>query len=218
MAFFQGGSGKDTRSGTTDPDLFLGGEGDDTLDGGTGGSLDNDTLYGQQGSDTLRGNDDNDYLDGGDGDDFLTGNDGSNLDTAGNDTLVGGAGNDFLDGGNGDDLLFGGSGADRFSFLPAPGVDTIFDFAREQDLIVLFGFDLGSSVNFGLAFVVNDAAAAASSARMVYSRGSGALFFNPNGSSAGFGSEDRGFGAVGGKVATVLGAPALTGADFNVVF
>ncbi|WNZ24956.1 hypothetical protein HJG54_20295 [Leptolyngbya sp. NK1-12] len=49
--------------------------------------------------------------------------------------------------------------------------------------------------------------AATSSGRVVYSRSTGNLFFNPNGTEAGLG--DR-----GGQVAIVIGAPNLSASDF----
>jgi serralysin len=203
MAFFQGDSGNDTRSDTTDPDQFLGGGGDDILDDGTGG----DFMYGE-GS--------NDFLDG----------------LNGNDTLLGGAGNDNIVGDLGNDNLFGGIGQDAFGlgqsasvfisanlggttlslrtqppYNPAYGVDTIYDFTVGEDKIYLArAFELSNGRN-DLAFVSNDNQAEASSGRVVYSRSTGNLFFNPNGGGAGFGD-------TGGQIATIVSAPNLSATDF----
>jgi Ca2+-binding RTX toxin-like protein len=81
--------------GTSLPDLFQGGAGDDSL-------------YGAGGADTLRGLGGNDLLDGGAGNDLLAGG-------AGHDALLGGLGHDTLQGGDGDDLLVGGAGRDAMS-------------------------------------------------------------------------------------------------------
>jgi hypothetical protein len=48
---------------------------------------------------------------------------------------------------------------------------------------------------------------ATSSGRVVYSRGSGNLFFNPNTTASGFGN-------TGGQFATVVGIPNLSATDF----
>ena len=77
----------------------------------------------------------------------LVGNKGANTlsGLGGNDTLKGGAGADRLVGGLGADLLKGGAGADDFVFAAGhstPGArDTIADFARGRDDIVLSGLD-----------------------------------------------------------------------------
>ncbi|BAY21063.1 hypothetical protein NIES2100_08080 [Calothrix sp. NIES-2100] len=88
---------------------------------GTGNSLDN-ILTGNSGANSLRGQDGNDTVFGGDG----------------NDTLFGSAGNDVLVGGFGQDQLSGGSGNDRFVFDSlGEGIDTITDFIRTDDVLVL---------------------------------------------------------------------------------
>ncbi|WP_052055914.1 integrin alpha [Myxosarcina sp. GI1] len=73
----------------------------------------NDVLLGRSGNDTLRGNG---------GDDLL---------------LDGGKGKDRLDGGKGNDGLFGGAGVDGFVLRKGHGTDTIFDYDRFNDSLVL---------------------------------------------------------------------------------
>ena len=58
---------------------------------------------------------------------------------AGDDFLFGDEGNDYLRGGEGVDSLFGGAGADIFAIFPDEGIDTVFDFDADQDLIGLGG-------------------------------------------------------------------------------
>jgi Ca2+-binding RTX toxin-like protein len=111
------------------PDAFTSGQ----------GTLENDSLDGDNGSNNLKGYRGHDLLQGFDGDDGLTGHDG-------NDFLVGGNGLDSLKGGNGRDILIGGAGADvlrgdkgrdQFVFRTlADKGDLIKDFTR-QDVIVL---------------------------------------------------------------------------------
>jgi Ca2+-binding RTX toxin-like protein len=83
-------------------------------------------------ADTLIGNAYKNRLDGGGGADTMSGG-------AGDDTLLGGAGNDRLAGGLGADILEGGSGSDQFVFERASGTDTVVDFARKQDKIIVAG-------------------------------------------------------------------------------
>ncbi len=65
------------------------------------------------------------------------------LGQGGNDVLDGGDGDDDVGGDGGDDRLTGGRGSDIFSFdlmaTGSPGVDTITDFARGEDLIWIMG-------------------------------------------------------------------------------
>ncbi|MDW8177974.1 MAG: 5'-nucleotidase C-terminal domain-containing protein [Gloeomargarita sp. SKYBB_i_bin120] len=182
------------------------GDGNGTLTGGPG----NDHFSGALGNDTLSGNEGDDILDGG----------------AGNDVLNGGAGNDTLQGGPGDDTLTGGAGRDRFIFsAPSPsattavttliGIDTITDFNPAEDTIVLDRSTFTRFTSFGaidaatFAVVDSDAAAETSAAFIVYNRTNGKLFYNQNGTEAGF-------GAAGGQFATLTGNPTLTAANFVV--
>jgi Ca2+-binding RTX toxin-like protein len=152
-----------------------------------------------------------------------TGNDLSNVLTgnAANNTLSGGQGNDDLIGGVGSDVLTGGEGLDRFTYgvgsTVETGTDTITDFVRNTDLIVLSkqAFGLATSANnilSGTEFesVANDTQAALSAARVVFSRASGGLFYNPNGATAEFGTS-------GGKLATLNAVTNLSNTDILVV-
>ncbi|MEH2326155.1 MAG: calcium-binding protein [Nostoc sp.] len=161
-------------------------------------------LNGTSGSDSLVGSNGNDKIDGKGGNDLLRGG-------TGNDTLIGGAGND---------ILVGGAGADRFLYntdavfvSSAIGSDTISDFKSFQgDKIVLDKTTfsaIGSAVGTGFSntsdFQVTNLVQG-STAKIVYNAVSGQLFYNQNGSAAGFGS--------GGLFATLVGAPTLTASDF----
>ncbi|MEH2023985.1 beta strand repeat-containing protein [Nostoc sp.] len=155
----------------------------------------------------------NDVINGQGGNDIING-------LSGNDLLRGGTGNDALIGGIGNDTLVGGSGADRFLYnTNAPfdsftvGVDTISDFhSCEADKIVLelttfntissaAGTGFSNKSDFQITTSVGT-----STAKIVYDAVSGQLFYNQNGSAAGFGS--------GGLFATLTGAPTLAASDF----
>ncbi|WP_306297041.1 Calx-beta domain-containing protein [Nostoc sp. C052] len=155
----------------------------------------------------------NDVINGEGGNDIING-------LSGNDILRGGAGNDTLIGGAGNDILVGGAGADRFLYNTgtafkgsAIGVDTITDFnSSEGDKIVLgkttfsaIASAAGNGFSHKSDFQVTNKAGT-SSAKIVYDPLSGQLFYNQNGSAAGFGS--------GGLFATLTGAPTLTASDF----
>ena len=60
----------------------------------------------------------------------------------GNDTIYGGAGDDTLVGGVGDDFLSGSTGNDTFLFNKGDGIDTVREYAGEQDVV-----KLGDQVN-----------------------------------------------------------------------
>ncbi len=167
---------------------------------GTGNRLNN----------TLIGNNANNTLKGGAGKDTLLGNGGS-------DTLAGDAGNDALTGGGGNDRFLYNTGRPftRADF----GVDNITDFSGANapggDLIVLgkTTFNLSSAAGGPLqaaefASVANDSLASGVSDDIVYSRATDRLFYNPNGTMAGFDS--------GGQFATLNGITNLAATDFLV--
>ncbi|WP_345940571.1 cadherin-like domain-containing protein [Nostoc sp. UIC 10630] len=160
----------------------------------------NDVINGQGGNDIINGNSGNDLLRGGEGDDILIGG-------KGNDTVVGGKGNDVLVGGVGADLFLYNSNAD---FV---GVDAIADFeSGKGDKIVLDKTTFStitSAVGTGFSNITDfqiTSSAATSMAKIVYDPLNGELFYNQNGSAAGFGS--------GGLFATLTGSPTLTASDF----
>ncbi|MBD2460095.1 calcium-binding protein [Oscillatoria sp. FACHB-1407] len=155
-------------------------------------------------------------------DNSITGNAAANnLDGAdGSDILNGGDGNDTLVGGNGNDSLTGGTGSDQFLYIVrTDGIDTITDFSRDSDKIVLSRtlFTLNSLAGSGFSVaaefdaVDTDAAAATSAARVVFSRQSNTLFSNQNGTGSGFG--DEGFR---GAFATIAGVSTLSASDFVI--
>jgi Ca2+-binding RTX toxin-like protein len=143
----------------------------------------------------------------------------------GNDVLIGGSGDDTLFGGAGDDQLSGGAGSDEFTFIGNPanfsatvGVDVITDL-EGNDKIVLSKLTFtalmsqegdGFSVASEFAVVADDSAVEMSQALIVYSSSTGNLFYNQNGSAAGFGT--------GGQFATLPNKPKLTAANFSLQF
>ncbi len=100
-------------------DLVAGRAGNDKLSGGAAA----DILFGGSGADALRGDAGTDLLFG----------------DAGDDRLIGGDGNDLLVGEEGNDTIYGGAGADRFVFIPGVGRDTVVDFGRGADRLVVTG-------------------------------------------------------------------------------
>ncbi|WP_373529714.1 beta strand repeat-containing protein [Nostoc sp.] len=155
----------------------------------------------------------NDVINGQGGNDIIDG-------LSGNDLLRGGAGNDTLIGGAGNDTLVGGAGADKFLYdtnapfaSAAVGVDTISDFNSSQgDKIVLdkttfnaIASTAGTGFSNASDFKITSLGGA-SSGVIIYDAVSGQLFYNSNGSAAGFGS--------GGLFATLTGAPTLAASDF----
>ncbi|WP_442940660.1 hypothetical protein [Nostoc sp.] len=177
----------------------------------TGFDNSDDVINGQGGDDIIDGKSGNDYLRGG----------------AGNDTLIGSAGNDTLVGGAGADIFLYNTNA-AFNGA-AIGVDTISDFNKSQGdkilldkttfgaLPLLLSETLREGVAVGIASTAGTGFSNASdfqitstpgtsTAKIVYDAVSGQLFYNQNGSAAGFGS--------GGLFATLTGAPTLTASDF----
>lgn len=208
----EGNRGRNRIDGQAGNDIINGGGGNDNLLGGEG----NDIVNGGSGNDVVNGDIGNDTLTGGSGKDTLIGD-------AGKDELAGGGGSDRLTGGAGNDILTGGGGKDRFIFNSDRrfrkkdfGTDQIADFVLGKDKIVL---DLttfnsleskagNSLVNNDFATITGNASAAKSSAEIVYNSTTGELFYNANGSQAGFGG--------GGKFATLVDDPALSRTDFMV--
>jgi Ca2+-binding RTX toxin-like protein len=154
-----------------------------------------------------------------------TGNIGNNVITgnSGNNTLDGGAGNDTLIGGAGNDTLRGGLGNDQYRFngvFNTLGVDTInfqagqISLGQNRDKIALSKATFSAITNavgqaltdFGV--VPNDNSVGASNARIVYSQGTGSLFYNSNGSTPG-----------GESKFAVLSDPTITlvSSDFTLI-
>lgn len=168
------------------------------------------------GNDEITGSAADDQLAGNGGDDRLLGN-------GGNDILDGGIGNDLLNGGAGNDTLIGGGGADSFrfdsgrSFAAADfGLDRVVDFVRGTDKIVLDRTSFGNLSSTQIGFVNQDSAANRSGRQIVYSRASGRVFFNPNGSSSGFGRGGA-FAVIDNDNNSATTAPSLTASDFQFV-
>ncbi|MDB9537217.1 M10 family metallopeptidase C-terminal domain-containing protein, partial [Dolichospermum planctonicum CS-1226] len=161
------------------------------------------------GADRIIGNDLDNRLVGGAGNDALTGG-------AGNDTLTGGAGNEILTGGAGNDV-FGFAGNVVFT-VASQGLDTIQDFGIGNDGILLSKsvfasltsvVGQGFSVASEFAVVEDDDMAGISNGLIVYSSSSGSLYYNQNGTAAGFGA--------GGEFAILATAPTLTASNFSLL-
>jgi Ca2+-binding RTX toxin-like protein len=167
----------------------------------------------------VTGNALNNSLDGGDGADKLLGE-------AGDDVLVGGNGADDLTGGAGSDRLTGGGGPDQFIYatgrafaIADVGIDTIIDFTRTTDVIALSRqtFGLSSSTGTPLSAsefqaVDRDGLADNSAALIVFSKATGKLFYNPNGTVSGFGAVES-----SGHFLTLNATTSLAATDFVVV-
>jgi Ca2+-binding RTX toxin-like protein len=213
-----GGVGNDTLWGWTGDDLLAGGDGSDIL----GGDAGNDTLYGCNGQDSIFGWDGDDRIFGGADGDLLIGDAGNDniFGEAGDDSLYGGDGNDTLNGGIGNDLLVGEFGCNVYEFTDASfnfGVDTITGFGG-TDKIALgkTAFASLTSVvgdcfsNAGeFAVVGDDAAAATSTALIVYNCNNGKLFYNQDAAITGFGT--------GGQFAELTAQPNLTASSFVII-
>ncbi|NER02479.1 MAG: hypothetical protein F6K17_07495, partial [Okeania sp. SIO3C4] len=215
-----GEAGNDTLSSGGGNDTLRGGSGEDNLRGGGGA----DRLNGGQGNDTLNGGIGNDRLLGTSGNDLLIGRRGNDrlLGGSGDDTLNGGIGRDRLNGGSGNDVLSGGGSIDRFifntnkEFNPEDlGIDEITDFVPGQDFILLnkrtftalmSESGTGFSVDTEFETVTRNRDARTANGFIVYNTENGNLFYNPNGSEAGFGG--------GGRFARLLNTVSLSEDDF----
>jgi Ca2+-binding RTX toxin-like protein len=145
----------------------------------------------------FKANSDNDRITGTKNGDHLSGG-------GGNDVLNGGAGTDLLNGGAGNDVLKGGAGVDIFVFgrdLNDAGIDRITDFnSKMGEKIMLNAYvfeelEVGSKLpvdvgakdrgildasNFCIGKNAKDA-----DDRLVYNKGTGALYYDADGNGAG---------------------------------
>ena len=225
------GSGNDTLYGEGGDDHMTSSTGDDSLHGGDGLDImyagdGSDTIFGQNGRDYMFGGNERDRLYGGTGRDFLYGDEGNDVlfGEEGNDVLFGGEGDDALISNNGNDALTGGKGNDVFVYNTNAafnrntiGTDTISDFGDGNDKIYLdkttfkalssipgFGFSKANE----FAVVSQDSLVDRSAAKIIFSRGTGNLFYNENASNPGLGS--------GGHFATLYDVNSLTGWHFKI--
>ncbi len=105
------------------------------------------------------------------------------------DTINGGSGNDYIYGGLGADVLAGGNSSDNFVFDVAlnSGIDRITDFSRTYDTIRLENAVFGALTSTGQlsssAFYTGSAAHDATD-RIIYNAGTGALYYDPDGTGA----------------------------------
>ncbi len=217
---------------TTGNNILHGDTGDDYLD--ISFSSGNNTLTGGAGNDYFSASSydpiadisypaGNNTLSGGDGNDTFGGY--STYDQApqlpslaGNNIRISSAGIDTLTGGSGNDLFTYFTNRAFFDF--DLGLDIITDFhkdAGETDQIALSkrtfteitsNLGTGFSQESDFAIVANDAAAATSQAFIVYSQGTGNLFYNSNGALAGLGT--------GAEFATLTNHPLLAATDFVI--
>ncbi|MEH2058871.1 MAG: hypothetical protein V7K97_22490 [Nostoc sp.] len=172
----------------------------------TGFDNSNDVINAQGGNDNIDGKGGNDLLRGG----------------AGNDILIGGVGNDTLDGGAGNDVLIGSAGADSFVYNTSDdfdsstvGIDIISDFQHSQGDKIILDKTTFSAITSSAGTGFSNASdlkitstGRTSTAKIIYDAVSGQLFYNQNGSAAGFGSS--------GLFAILTGAPTLSASDFIV--
>jgi Ca2+-binding RTX toxin-like protein len=141
------------------------------------------------GNDLFNGGVGSDSVSGKAGDDFLSGGDGS-------DTLAGNEGNDKLVGGVGSDTLTGGSGVDLFILnRPSQGIDKITDFMATDDTLQISATDFGGGLTSGIFLAVEQfragsgiTRATTANERFIYNTETGALFFDADGNSIGFGA------------------------------
>ncbi|WP_201835105.1 hypothetical protein [Microvirga zambiensis] len=140
--------------------------------------------------DTVTGTSRSDILKGGSGSDIVKG-------LAGNDRLYGGAGDDWLYGGLGRDTLIGDGGRDIFVFDTKPykktNVDVIWDYSVPNDAIWLDNkvfSKLGKSGSLAKPAALNKAffkvgdGAKDKNDYLVYSKKTGILSYDPDGSGA----------------------------------
>jgi serralysin len=129
------------------------------------------------------------------------------------DTLTGNAGHNTLNAGLGGDVLTGGAGFDAFDFnaaLGAANVDRITDFSAADDVVRLDDAvftGLGTGALSAAAFAAGTAASEADD-RIIYDSGTGALYYDADGTGA----------IVQVQFATLTSRPGgVTSADFLVL-
>ncbi len=241
-----GGEGEDTLEGGAGGDQLDGGAGADSLVGGAnndtylvddagdvilelaGGGADTvrasvDWTLGDQLEDLVllsgavagTGNTLNNVIEGNGAANTLSGLGGRDLllGNAGNDTLLGGDGLDTLEGGGGRDSMEGGTNNDLFRWaLASHGRDTISGFNPAQDDLAFSAAGFGGGLVAGVALTAaqfesnTTGTATTADARFVYSTTSGVLSFDIDGNGA----------AAAANIATFIGNPALTAADFVI--
>ena len=133
------------------------------------------------------------------------------------DWLTGDSGDDVLAGGAGNDFLRGGQGSDVFRFGDAPlsatrNLDTVLDFTPGVDRIQLENATFKRLAAPGTLSAENfhasdDGTPADANDCIQYNAATGALFYDADGSGAG--------AAV--QFATLVGVPAITASDFEVI-
>jgi Ca2+-binding RTX toxin-like protein len=175
-----------------------------------------DSIYGTARDDRIRGGVGNDRLYGGAGDDAISGDSGNDrlAGQSGADRLSGGGGDDWINGGSGNDVLAGGSGFDTFVFSAGissgANVDRIKDFSVRDDTVWLSRrvFDEAGPLGRLKASAFRTGAEAQDlTDRIVYDRGTGALYYDPDGTGA---AAQMQFAQLGTGL-------RLTSADFQIV-
>lgn len=168
------------------------------------------------GNDELIGSSTGEQLAGAAGNDRIYGN-------GGDDIISGGTGDDLLSGGAGDDSISGGEGKDVFLFGADTsfnasnfGIDRVTDFVRGVDKIALDKTAFGALSASSIGTVSRDSQVSRSSRKIVYSRGSGQLFYNQNGSSSGLG-KGAAFAIIDSDNNPATAAPALSASSFQIV-
>lgn len=183
-------------------DTFYGNDYADVIRGGKG----NDSVYSYGGADIVFGDTGTDKLYGLNGDDDLYGG-------SGRDYLSGGSGSDYLSGGLDADTLVGAAGRDYFVFDATPSsskADRISDFKPADDTI-MFDNKIFTKIGrdgwlSGAAFRIGKAAGDASD-RIIYSKSTGALLYDPDGAG----------GTAAIKVAQLKAGLGITKSDFYVL-
>ena len=146
------------------PQLLVGGAGNDTLDGGAGAdtirSGDGDNLiWAWEGDNSIESGDDHDSIYSGAGADTIRAGDGDNRieSRAGADTILSGDDNDSITAGAGHDRIFSGAGDDTIrsgegddSILSGTGDDVLFGGAGADTFVFNSGHDTDVINDFGI--------------------------------------------------------------------